>query len=51
MRIEELIDPNRVFKTLFSGLKVGHPENVALLHPLFFLLRRLFVAMAIVWMS
>ena len=33
------------YRTIFSGLKMNHPRNVALVHPVAFLLRRiLFVA-------
>ena len=39
------------FKTLFSGLKLGHPENVAVVHPLVFLLRRIFFAIGIVYLG
>ena len=36
---------SRYYKTLFYGLKLDHPMKVALVHPLFFILRRiLFVA-------
>ena len=38
------------YATLFKGLKVGHPQNIALVHPFVFILRRVFLAYAIVFM-
>ena len=36
------------YKTLFYGLKKNHPHNVAIVHPLLFLLRRIIYAIVIV---
>ena len=35
-------------KTLYYGLKLNHPRNVAIVHPLMFTLRRVFYALSIV---
>ena len=39
------------FQTLFNGLKLNHPENVAMVHPLFFMLRRVLYAAVIVGLA
>ena len=39
------------YKTLYYGLKMNHPRNVAAVHPLMFLLRRVVFAIAIVFMD
>lgn len=41
--------PNR-YKTLFLGLKLNHPKNATIVHPILFLVRRLIFAMTIVFM-
>ena len=51
LEIEDLIDPSPAYKTLFRGLKLGHPENVALVQPLLYMARRVFFAIAIVFMQ
>ena len=45
---EVKIDPR--YATLFTGLKLNHPHNVAIAHPLAFLLRRVLFAFVIVFM-
>jgi hypothetical protein len=35
-------------KTLYYGLKMNHPRNVAIVHPLMFTLRRIVYALSIV---
>lgn len=41
---------NPRYETLFTGLKKNHPHQVALLHPLFFLLRRIIYAAIIIFL-
>ena len=41
--------PNR-YKTLFLGLKLNHPKNATVIHPICFLLRRIILALTIVFM-
>jgi len=41
--------PNR-YKTLFLGLKLNHPKNATVVHPISFLLRRVIFAVTIVYM-
>ena len=38
------------YKTLFYGLKQNHERNVAVIHPLMFLLRRIVFAAVVVFM-
>lgn len=49
--LEDLVTVNDAYKTLFSGLKLGHPENVAVVHPLVFLLRRGFYSVGIIYLG
>jgi len=51
IKLESLIEKRPQYYTLFKGLKVGHSENVAIVHPLVFLLRRLFMAFAVILMG
>ena len=44
---ESLIRLNPRYKTIFSGLKLNHPRNVAIIHPLMFLVRRVVYILAI----
>lgn len=39
------------YKTLYYGLKRNHQRNVAVIHPLMFLLRRIIFALVIVFMD
>ena len=39
------------YRTLFYGLKKNHPHNVAVAHPLSFLLRRVLYSLVIVFMA
>ena len=41
--------PNR-YKTLYLGLHVNHPRNVAIVQPLMFALRRVIYALSIVFL-
>lgn len=49
--LEDLVVVSQAFQTLFTGLKLGHPENVAVVHPLVFLLRRAFYACGIIFLG
>lgn len=39
------------YKTLFDGLKLNHSRNVAVVHPIVFLMRRVLLALIIVYMN
>ena len=39
------------YKTLYYGLKLNHERNVAVVHPLMFMLRRIAYALLIVFMD
>ena len=47
----ELIKKPERIKTLYYGLRLNHPRNVALLHPVMFTIRRLVYALSIVTLS
>ena len=47
----ELIKKPQRYKTLFYGLKLNHPRNVALVHPLMFTMRRVIYALVIVFLA
>ena len=49
--LEDLVVAKPFIKTLFSGLKLGHEDNVAVVHPFMYIMRRVFLAMAIVLMA
>lgn len=51
LKIESRVPENQKFKTLHYGLKPNHERNVALIHPLMFLTRRIVYALVIVFMS
>ena len=36
-----MVELNPRYKTLFTGYKLNHPRNVAMVHPTLFLLRRI----------
>ena len=48
--LEDTILVNPRYQTIFSGLKKNHSHNVALVHPMSFLLRRLVYAALIIFM-
>ena len=50
LALEDEVELNSCYKTLFLGLKKNHPHNVAVIHPLIFLLRRVLYALIIVFM-
>ena len=47
---ELIMKPVR-FKTLYYGLKLNHPRNVALVHPVMFSIRRIIYALSIVLLA
>ena len=50
MLADSVKEPQR-YKTLYYGLKRNHPHNVAVIHPLMFLTRRIIYALVIVFMD
>ena len=48
VKLSEQVTLRQSYKTLFYGLKKNHPHNVAIVHPLLFLLRRIIYAIVIV---
>ena len=48
--LESEVKIQHCYKTLYEGLKLNHPRNVAVIHPLFFLIRRILFACLIVFM-
>jgi len=51
LKIEDTVPERQGYKTLFYGLKQNHERNVAVIHPLMFLLRRVIYAFVIVFMD
>lgn len=51
IEIEESLRKPQRYKTLYYGLKVNHPRNVAVIHPLMFFLRRIILACIIVFLD
>ena len=49
VKLSEQVTLRQSYKTLFYGLKKNHPNNVAIVHPLSFLLRRIIYAIVIVF--
>ena len=49
--VEQSVPVSQSYRTLFYGLKLNHERNVAVVHPLMFLLRRLVYAVVIVTLS
>lgn len=49
--LEDLVEPKPFIKTLYRGLRLGHEDNVAIVHPFVFMLRRILFAAAIVFMA
>lgn len=50
LRLEDLVDLNQRYKTIFEGLKMNTAHNSAVIQPLSFMLRRIFYAALIVFM-
>ena len=46
-----LIKKPERFKTLYYGLRLNHPRNVALIHPLMFIVRRIVYALSIIFLA
>ena len=51
LMLADTIPLNPRYKTLYYGLKINHPRNAAVVHPLMFMLRRVILAAVIVLMS
>ena len=50
IELQEKVTIPKSYSTLFFGLKLNHPHNVAVAHPLAFVLRRILYAVVIVFM-
>ena len=50
LRLEDLVDVNERFSTLFLGLKLNTAHNSAIVEPLLFMIRRLIFAGAIIFL-
>ena len=48
--LEDKVQPTNRYRTLFYGLRLNHPHNVAITHPLSFLLRRIIFSLIVVFM-
>ena len=51
MAIEDSIKPSQRCKTLYAGLKLNHERNVAVVHPLVFIVRRTMLACLLVYLD
>jgi len=49
--MEKTVQVSPRTSTIFSGLKLNHQRNVAIVHPIMYLVRRLFLAITIVFMQ
>ena len=50
IKLAERVQVSNYYRTLFYGLKLNHEHNVAVVHPLAFVLRRILYAFVIVYM-
>lgn len=50
VEMQEKVQPRLAYRTLFYGLKKNHAHNMAIVHPLAFLLRRVFYALIVVFL-
>ena len=50
IKLAESVQVSNYYRTLFYGLKLNHEHNVAVVHPLAFVLRRILYAFVIVYM-
>ena len=50
MKLESVAKPSNRYRTLFYGLKRNHPHRAAIVHPLFFLLRRIMYSAIVLFM-
>ena len=51
LSVEATVKVSERYQTLFLGLKLNHERNVAVVHPLMFLVRRVVYALVIVCMG
>ena len=49
--LEDSVNVNPAYKTLFLGLKQNHEHNMAVVHPITYVLRRILYAVVIVFMQ
>lgn len=49
LRLQEKVKVNPAYMTLFYGLKKNHPHNMAIVHPLAFVIRRIVYALVILF--
>lgn len=50
LQLEDLVDVNPRYETLFTGLKLNQPRNSAVVQPFTFIVRRILYAALIVFM-
>ena len=50
LKLQDEVKVNSAYETLFYGLKSNHEHNVAVIHPLFFILRRVLYSVVIIFM-
>ena len=51
MKLSSEVECNPRYKTLFYGLKKNHPQNVAVLYPTLFLMRRVIYVVVILFLT
>ena len=51
VELEELVEVSSAYRTLFYGLRRNHEHNMAVVHPILFIMRRILYAIAIVYMQ
>jgi len=51
LEMERTVEPPQRCRILFEGLILNHPRNVALVHPVLFMARRLILAITVVFME
>jgi hypothetical protein len=51
LALEDTVSVPFRYKTLYDGLKLNHERNVAVVHPLLFLLRRVLLATTVIYLS
>ena len=51
LQLEDTLEKPERYKTLYYGLRVNHERNVAVIHPLMFMFRRIIYALVIVYMD
>lgn len=50
VRLQDMIEPKMAYMTLFYGLKRNQPHNMAIVHPLAFVLRRILYAFVVLFL-